>query len=183
MALTDIHDIKSLEIIGMDPAWIRIAAYTFLTAAAIAAAIYIWKKFRKRMVKHVVASLPPDEAALKQLDGLTDVENIDGKEFYFQLSAIVRNYIEGRFGIHAPEMTTEELLPRIDALEIAKEMQKELKDLLRSSEPVKFAGFPAIVSTMKRDLFFTINFVKETALPPASQERNDSNGSKIRHQS
>jgi len=183
MQLTDIHDIKSLEIIGMDPAWIRMSAYIFLAAAVIAAAVYFWKKLKKRMVKHTAAPMPPDKAALKQLDGLTDIENIDGKEFYFQLSAIVRNYIEGRFGIHAPEMTTEELLPRIDELELEKEMQKELKELLCSSDPEKFAGFPAIVSTMKRDLFFTINFVKETALPPANQERNYSNGSKIRHQS
>jgi hypothetical protein len=164
MAMTDIHDIKSLEIIGLDPAWIRIAAYTLLAMAVIAAAMYIWKKLKKRRVNHVAAPLSPDEAALKQLDGLTDIENIDGKEFYFRLSAIMRNYIDGRFGIHAPEMTTEELLPRIDALEIAKEMQKELKELLRACDPVKFAGFPSVISTMKRDLFFAINFVKETTL-------------------
>lgn len=183
MTLTDIHDIKSLEIIGMDPAWIRIAVYTLLAMALIAAAIYIWKKLKKRMVKHIPAPLPPDKAALQQLDTLADTENIDGKDFYFRLSAIMRNYIDGRFGIHAPEMTTEELLPRIDDLDIAKEMQKVLKELLRSSDPVKFAGFPAVISTMKHDLFFVINFVKQTSLPLGNQERNDSDGSKINLQS
>jgi hypothetical protein len=59
------------------------------------------------------------------------------------------------------EMTTEELLPKLDTLDIAKETLSQLKSLFRSTDPVKFADVPAPVGKMRQDLEFVKNFILE----------------------
>ncbi len=162
-AMTDIHDIKPPEPAGFDPVilWYVLAAIAIL---AMLAAILYWFRHRKRRVKAMtVPSLPPHEAALLALSELSDVENMEGKSFYFRISAIVRHYLEGRFGINAPEMTTEELLPCIDRLEMDRELCRPLKHLFQSADPVKFAGAFAVAKNMQQHLLFAIKLVKETA--------------------
>jgi len=158
--MTDIHDIKPLEILATDwLSWLLYLLGAALTTAAIWAAISYWKRFRNRKPVSVEVTVLPHEAALKLLDGLTDVENMDGKAFYFSLSNILRSYIQARYGINALEMTTEELLPKIDLLDLGREMHQELKTLIRSADPVKFAGVPARVSKMRQHLDFVKNFI------------------------
>jgi hypothetical protein len=159
--MTDIHDIKPLEIPAADwslPVYILGA---ILILAIIGAAIYYWKKHRNLKRVPDEALILPHEAALRLLDALMDVERMDGKAFYFSLSNILRSYIQARYSINALEMTTEELLPKIDVLNINKEMHLELKALLRSTDPVKFAGVPAAVSKMRQDLAFVRNFIQQ----------------------
>lgn len=159
--MTDIHDIKPLEIPVADGSLLFYILGAVFILAAIGAAIYFWKKFRNR--RHVPAEtpIPAHEAALRSLDALEGVEAMDGKAFYFSLSNILRTYIEARYGINALEMTTEELLPKIDFPGLRREIHQELKELLRSTDPVKFAGVPAAVSRMQRDLAFVRNFIKQ----------------------
>jgi hypothetical protein len=161
--MTDINDIKPLEILVADWSWLFYILGAVLILAIIGAAIYFWKKYRNR--KQVSAETPvlPHEAALMSLDALSDVENMDGKSFYFSLSNILRTYIEARYSINALEMTTEELLPKIDLLGLNREIHQELKELIRSTDPVKFAGVPATASKMRQDLAFVRNFVEQTA--------------------
>ncbi|MBI5592562.1 MAG: DUF4381 family protein [Deltaproteobacteria bacterium] len=160
--MTDIHDIKPLEILTVDWSLLVYILGAVLILAIIGAAIYYWKKSQNRKRIPVEVPVLPHEAALRLLDALADVENMDAKAFYFSLSNILRAYIQARYGINALEMTTEELLPKIDILDINKEIHLELKALLRSTDPVKFAGVPAAVIKMRQDLAFVRNFVKQT---------------------
>jgi hypothetical protein len=161
--MTDIHDIKPLEVLATDWSWIYYILGAVLILAIIGTIIYYLIKSRTRKLSSVETPVLPHEAALGSLDAITDVENMDGKAFYFSLSNILRTYIEARFGINALEMTTEELLPKIDLLGISKEMQQPLKELIRSTDPVKFAGVPAAVSKMREHLYFIRKFVEQTA--------------------
>ncbi|WP_207683271.1 DUF4381 family protein [Desulfonema magnum] len=160
--MTDIHDIRPPEIIGVDLTILYLVLLTLFVAGLVVAAYLYFKKRRKKIKEKEIVKLSPDEAALALLDELMDMENSDGKEFYFQLSAILRNYIQGRYNINAPEMTTEEFLPKIEELGLQKELQKSLRELLRSIDPVKFAGSLAVQNKMKDDLKFVINFVNQT---------------------
>lgn len=163
LQMTDIHDIKPIEKPVIDPILLYYIFFFILALALIVAGFYSWKKFRNRKKEIILEPLSSDEAALRSLDGLSNMQDLDGKEFYFRLSAILRNYIRGRYGVNAPEMTTEEFLPRIEELGIHKGLQKHLKDLFYSIDPVKFAGMPAVESKMQKDLMFVRDFVKETA--------------------
>ena len=160
--MTDIHDIKPLEILAADWSLLVYILGAVLILAIIGAAIYYWKKHRNHKRVPVEVTILPHEAALRLLDALADVESMDCKAFYFSLSNILRTYIQARYTINAMEMTTEELLPKIDTLDIQKEMHQELKALLRSTDPVKFAGVSAAVSKMRQDLAFVRNFIIQT---------------------
>jgi hypothetical protein len=159
--MADIHDIKPLEIPAADSSLLLYILGAVLLLAVIWAAIHYWKKFRKRKQHPVEVLEPPHIIALKLLEPLADVENIDGKAFYFSLSNILRTYIQACYRINALEMTTEELLPKIDLLDIQRDMLLELKSLIRSTDPVKFAGLPAAVNKMRQDLDFVRNFINE----------------------
>jgi hypothetical protein len=165
--MTDINDIKPLEILVADGSWLFYILGAVLILAVIGAAIYYWKKSRNHKRAPVEVPVLPHEAAFRSLDALADVENMDGKAFYFSLSNILRTYIEARYSINALEMTTEELLPKIDILSLNREIHQELKDLLRSTDPVKFAGVPAAVSKMREHLAFVRNFVEQTTIKQA----------------
>jgi len=160
--MTDINDIKPLENLVVDWSLLFYILGAVLILAVIWAAVYYWKKHRNRKQVSVEVTILPHEAALSLLDALADVENIDGKVFYFSLSNILRTYIQAIYNINALEMTTEELLPKVDLLGLNKEMHHGLKYLLRSTDPVKFAGVSATLSKMQQDLAFVRDFVNQT---------------------
>ncbi|MEE4359749.1 MAG: hypothetical protein V2I97_24980 [Desulfococcaceae bacterium] len=161
--MRDIHDIKPPVSAGPDPVIFCYILGGLLLIALIAGIVYRFRHRKKRVSAKTAPSLPPHEAALLSLNELSDVENTEGKYFYFRLSAIVRHYLEGRFGINAPEMTTEELMPCVDRLEIQGELRKSLKNVFRCADPVKFAGAHAIAKNMQEHLLFARKFVKETS--------------------
>ncbi|MEZ4524555.1 MAG: DUF4381 family protein [Desulfobacterales bacterium] len=168
--MTDIHDIKPPEPAGFDPMILWYVLGAVLILVLLLGIIY-WFRHRKKRVKAMtVPSLPPHEAALLALNELSDVENMEGKNFYFRISAIVRHYLEGRFGINAPEMTTEELLPCIDRLEMDRDLHRPLKNLFQAADPVKFAGMHAVAKSMQEHLLFAIKLVKETAQEAGEQK-------------
>jgi hypothetical protein len=112
---------------------------------------------------------PPRPAWEIALAGLNDLEKrkllSEGryKEYYSLLSDIVRNYIEARFEIRAPEMTTEEFLNYSYASEKLNDRQKKfLRDLLQSSDMVKFARFIPQMDQARESLRLARSFIEET---------------------
>ncbi|WP_373498246.1 hypothetical protein, partial [Desulfococcus sp.] len=113
----------------------------------------------------------PDAVALGALDELSGVGGADGRIFYFRLSAILRRYLQERFGIPAPEMTTEELLTEMARPEIGRGLAASLARFFSEAAPVTYAGRPASVDRMQADLDFARRFVRETT--PAAGDAPD----------
>lgn len=160
--MTDIHDIKPIETIGFNPVILWYFALGAVLLLLLAIVFVYWKKRQKKKVLEFVATVSPEEAALNLLDTLPPLMNSDGKQFYFELSMILRGYIEQRFAIGAPEMTTEELLSRIPELEIEKGMTRGVREFAHASDPVKFADQPAEIEKMKHHLEFVRLFIEKT---------------------
>lgn len=167
--MTDIHGIKPPEPAGFDPTPLYFAAIGAAVLALAVFSFFLWKHRRKRLRVRTVPGLSPEETALAALDELTDVEALEGKGFYFRLSAVLRRYIQNRFGVNAPEMTTEELLPETRKLGMDPDLRQGLKSLLQTADPIKFAEFPASVRAMEDHLLFARRFVKETTPVSASE--------------
>jgi hypothetical protein len=169
--MTDIHDIKPLLPMGADlPMWVWAAGALMLILVILCA----WWWFRRRKAGHG-ATLPtpvvaPHVEALVQLDALAADISIDGKVFYFRLSAIVRHYLERRFDIPAAEMTTEELLPAVDRLRLPLDVGQSFKAFCRAADPIKFAGVAVNREHMAQDLAFARNLVTCTAAPARDPE-------------
>jgi hypothetical protein len=117
--MTDIHDILPPIPVGINAPWLIPVLIALGAVALLALAWWLWKKYKKdRTIETIVPELPPEMTAMRALDEISDVRRLDGKTFYFRLSAILRQYVFGRFSVGAPEMTTEEFLPCIEALEM-----------------------------------------------------------------
>ena len=172
--MTDIHDIKPPEKYGLRPEIFRYLPYIIagiLIAGLIAAGVWFYRKKRKNNEPtQVTAMLAPDEEALNLLRALAGFKDSGHKEYYFRLSAILRGYIHGRFNMNAPEMTTEELVPKIEKLQLDKKMKQGVKDLLHASDPIKFAAQNADKQMIENDFQFVENFVKQTSIEKHKEE-------------
>jgi len=85
------------------------------------------------------------------------------KQFYTKLIDILRNYLEGRFQINAPEQTTSEILSEIATLDFDFSPYIEtLREMLFTSDLVKFAKHATTIDENRRFLLFAINFVNNT---------------------
>ena len=73
-----------------------------------------------------------------QAEGLAEC---DVKQFYVELTGIVRRYVERTTRVHAPEQTTEEFLREIrDQNLFAVEKQTQFKVFLEAADLIKFAA-------------------------------------------
>jgi hypothetical protein len=94
--------------------------------------------------------MSPIERAWAELQRLLS-RNLPGKglykDFYVELTMVVRRYIERTHGIHAPEQTTQEFLLAAAKHPLFKrEVLAQLQTFLESADLVKFAGQEATLA-------------------------------------
>jgi len=132
-------------------------ALALLAAAAIIVVIVFGIRYLARRVKE--HRMSPIERAWVELDRLLK-KGLPGrgryKDFYVELTMVVRRYIQRKYGIRAPHLTTEEFLKEIVARD-SRLMTREgeatnheplttshvLQEFLVSADMVKFAGVEA----------------------------------------
>lgn len=118
-----------------------------LAAAALAfAGIWFAVRFLARKVKE--HRMSPIERAWVELDRLLK-KGLPGrgryKDFYVELTMVVRRYVQRKYGIRAPHLTTEEFLRAAadSAAGVAMGNTDSLRKFLESADMVKFAGVEA----------------------------------------
>ncbi len=132
-----------------EPEWIPPTAKTVTLwvfaclagAAALAALLYGLTKLSRRVREY---RLSPVERAIAELQRLLG-RNLPGrglfKDFYIELTLVVRRYIERSHGIRAPEQTTQEFLAAAASqASFTPEVLAQLRTFLESADLVKFAG-------------------------------------------
>jgi hypothetical protein len=162
--------------------WIWIAlALLALLAAAFAAL----RKFLStpRTFLHMPPPVPPHQTALAALADLRAkgwLEALNFEPFYVELSGIVRRYLEARFGLRAPERTTEEFIrDALSSRKLSDAHQTLVAGFLEQSDLVKFARHAPGQSDMRNALDSAERLVRETmpvaaapAHPPYEQEES-----------
>jgi hypothetical protein len=163
---TDIRDIAGPEAVPRDlrPWYVAGGAL-----AALIALVLGWRWWRRRRARSEVAA-PPRSAhevaadALRALRARRLAEEGAFKEFYSALSDIVRRYLEDRFRVRAPEMTTEEFLAATARGATLERSQRALLGtFLGESDLVKFARFVPTLADSERALVAAERFVDDTA--------------------
>ncbi len=144
----DLKDFKVHEIVGpvrlprSYKALIWVLPILIIIILVIGALLIRRRRYLKEQAEKIPA-LPPHEKALRALDALRNeklVERGEIKKFYQKVSLILRVYIEDRFGLRAPEQTTEEFMETLretNALPV--KYQSLLEDFLTHCDMVKFA--------------------------------------------
>jgi hypothetical protein len=165
-----IKDIKPPEELPLDKnKLLWLAGSILLIIILVVAGFVYWRKTRaKKEVVMVQAS--PDEIAFQELDTLL-AENLlsrgEIKLFHLRISDILRRYIENRFGLKAPERTTEEFLT-----ELTRDMQMQkallgdhkrlLGEFLNQCDLVKFAKHEPSIEESGKTVTVCREFIEET---------------------
>lgn len=152
--------------------WLLIVA-AVLGAAVFALGVWFWLHKLASRAKKVQLKTPWD-AAYERLNELKRRDLFgQGKaqEHFIELSAIVRTYIEERFSIRAPEMTTEEFLDSVKNASNVEGKQKEiLKSFMGLCDMVKFAKYPPSAQEAAQSFELAKRFVDETKVTDSISE-------------
>jgi hypothetical protein len=147
--------------------------YLVIAVAVIGLALLAWL-LTKRLSGHikiekrqpVVPPRPAWEIALEQLAALL-ARNLPAsgqiKEYFSGLSDIVRHYIERRFDLRAPEMTTPEFLEAMNKAQALRHEHKQiLREFLACCDMVKFAKYGPSEQEIEAAADMTKRFIYET---------------------
>jgi len=128
----------------------------------------IWKKRLKTDVSYEERPeylKEPDIIALEKLDNLDQsglLEKGEIKEFYAQLSLILREYTENSLYIRTLEMTTEEIRENRPAFPYTDDQIASYFKILSGADMAKYAKHIAALDQCSQDMVLSKNIVKET---------------------
>ena len=111
---------------------------------------------------------PADEVALEKLDAIKEKkiwQQGQVKEYYTQLTDVVREYIARRFEVSSVEQTSDETLRDIrPLLSERKDLYDQLRKMLTLADLVKFAKWSTTPDENELSLRNAYTFVKETTI-------------------
>ena len=180
--LYDIKPIMEVEESSSD--WWKTALIVLLIIGAIAFLLYwfIWRK-KPLSEEEKIALLPPyDRAklALVKLDESTYLEQENLKDYYSDLTFIIRKYLDEKVYDRALESTTDELITRLNILkegnqvDLSKDDIKNIESILKRADLVKFAKSAPDIELAKLDrgtVDVEIDNVKEALPEPTEEEK------------
>jgi hypothetical protein len=142
--------------------------------------VLLWRRARARNDEPTTLAPPPPpphERALQALQALLSrhlPEQGDVEPYFVELSEILRRYVEDRFGLRAPEQTTEEFLADLQQTAAGRRaidgaQRDVLREFLGRADLVKFARDEPDVITCVEAADAARTFVVETS-PSASSD-------------
>lgn len=134
----ELQDIKGPIAIESPWAWLGPAILILALAAAVALAWWWWRRSHPPE-STAPRGLSPAERATNRLQAALDLIG-DPERFVTEVSETARTYLEERFGLRAPERTTEEFLIELSGSVVLDSRHKHLlADFLTRCDLVKFA--------------------------------------------
>lgn len=128
--------------------------------------------------------LSPYELAIKSLEMLRGkklCESGHEKEFYTELTDILRNYLNGRFGISAMEMTSSQIMDSLSGNAETKNSKDLMDKILQMADFVKFAKVRPLPDDNVVAFRNALKFVEETKPQPVEHDENAENDSATQH--
>ncbi len=159
----DIHDIEHSL---LPPPGYGVALWSLLAAVLLAGLFFLLRRRRKQLPEAAAPPLPAHERAYAELRRLLAEKLVERgfvKEFYQGVSDILRRYLERRFGLRAPERTTEEFLAELTATDTLDAAQKALLgQFLQHCDLVKFAALEPGGEEIERTLAACRSVIDQT---------------------
>ena len=168
-----IRDIKGIAKVPLT--FKEVLPYLLISIAVVAViALLIWfivkherkNKPQKKVVKKAKPKEKPHITALKELEKLKIKklwQNGQVKQYYSELTDILRTYIDGRYDINAMEMISSDILKELDTANLPQHLRKELEQTLTIADLVKFAKMEPLPDDHDRCFKQAVDFVQETA--------------------
>ena len=178
MAIFDIKPVEKAPFVIWD--YVAPVGFSLTGLARVLAGLFFWRRFRNKPEETETVDpetlLPPHVAALQALEVIRE-EKIwtQGryKEFYTQLTDVMRKYISRRFEVSAMEMTTTEIMTALKNAPWAKGVLKQLQEMLELADFVKFAKLNPLPEENARSMASAYEFVNETKEEEKAEAADD----------
>ena len=145
-----------------------------LVISALGYYLYVRLRDNKPIISaiRIVKKLLPHQKAMKAIETIKAeklVQSENQKEYYTKLTDTLRKYIEERYGFNAMEMTSSEIIERLEQAlaadsQSAQTMQDELRHLFTTADLVKFAKYSTLINENDANLVNAIEFINQTKL-------------------
>lgn len=115
-------------------------------------------------IVRIEPKLPPHLTAMKKIETIKADKNYrkeDPKRYYTDLTEVIRTYIKDRFGFNAMEMTSDEIITRLQE-EKDQSSINDLKVLFATADLVKFAKHSPLINENDMNLVTAIDFINQT---------------------
>jgi len=180
-----LYDIKPIiEVDKSASQWWKYLLLTLLILSVIGFLLYwfIWRK-KSLTEEEQIALLPPykrAKLALKKLEDSNYLIHSELKEYYSELTLIVRKYLDEKVYDHSLESTTDELVNRLrllkdgNQIDLSKETIRNIETILKRADLVKFAKSKPDVALAELDIntiSSEIDHVKEVLPEPSEEEK------------
>jgi hypothetical protein len=162
--LAQLHDIQDYLPV---PWWKQPWPYMIVLAALLLITLIVWYFKRKNRV------IPLTLAQQVERDiGLLVIDEYKAAEFYLQLTALIKFYLQQRFAIPIQDKTDTELLASLDAYALPEQIVGELKELFGRVTEIKFARVPVSKETMAHDKQRALALIKLTVPTESNTSRS-----------
>lgn len=148
----------------------------FLVLATLG--VYIWLKLRHKIMGPQIDLRPAWEIAFEKLAKL-DQKGLVGesqfKQYYIEITEILRVYLGRMYAANITDMTTDELFENYDSIGIKDEVRPALKEFLNHADLVKFAKYVPNKDRCQIDFRYVhdlIEFVRKEFQQKAELEAN-----------
>ena len=125
--------------------------------------IWWWRRVRSR--EPLVPELAPHEVAFEELEALRSTDFTDLSQlrrYYYELSAVLRRYVEGRFDLNATDLTSQEIRARLAELGLQSPQEEKLKRFFDATDGVKYAAQVPTERAVETVYESVLTFVEET---------------------
>lgn len=157
-------------------------AAAFISALIAAALVILIRRMLAARRKHEgkdgrpIPSIAPHVRAIKDLETLHNQklwQSGKTKTYFTRLTDIIRIYLNGRYGINAMEMTSDEIMKAVGSISLSERNRTDLLNILLTADLVKFAKHTP--SPEKNDSLYdaAYYFVEDTKEQPVEQQETE----------
>ncbi|MCP3961173.1 MAG: hypothetical protein GY719_25280 [bacterium] len=169
--VSEIRGLKPLrEIERALPWWIPAAGGAAFVLLGLLG-FFLWRLMRRPVY---VEPRPAHEVAYEALERLrhTDFEDAEAmRRFHFEISEVIRGYVESRFTLNATDLTTEEIVGRLDEIRSLRgDEGTRLRQFLGATDRVKFAAYEPAEDEISQTYEGALSFVEATRERPATAQ-------------
>lgn len=130
----------------------------------VAVVAFIWRARNKKQeaARHAATLVikPVEQEVLEQLQASVDLNSLDTKTGFSEISKILRQYLKRRFEIAAQGITTAEVVAAYRTRDASVDQAMKLEEILQTSDVVKFSGESGEPAKLARCFALAENFLR-----------------------
>ena len=150
--------------------WVALGLFVIVVGGIVA---YLLVNRRKIIAAVASKPVPPFEKAIARMEKLRSsklAESGNEKTYYTELTDILREYLEGRFGINALEMSSTEIDKALRANTETRPSADQIREILRVADFVKFAKERPMPEDNIKTFNEALEFIEKTKPVPQPEE-------------